>query len=338
MNSLTKSSLEVSSLDVPSVDVPSLEVVAPRRLAAILAADIKDYSRLMGADEEGTVARVTGQRQNVIVPIVDQNHGQVVKTMGDGFLAVFNSPLDAVRCALVLQVSTAEQDAAVPIGHRLRHRIGINLGDVIVTASDIYGDSVNIAARLQQLAEPGGICISGSVYDQIKSKLACGYRSRGDERLKNIIDPVRVYQVLPYAVAMAPVRHVRLAAVLALAAFVAAAAAAGWWFGFASRGPAVVAAAPASLVESVDRRPAAAAESQPDIISSEQRREVVFRRMAAALSNAQTPAGWLTVERLAVIAGVTEAEAHDILAEHFPRDVMLRKGPAGRLVAHLAEH
>src|SRR5580698_2818479 len=127
MNSLTKSSLEVSSLDVPSVDVPSLEVVAPRRLAAILAADIKDYSRLMGADEEGTVARVTGQRQNVIVPIVDQNHGQVVKTMGDGFLALFNSPLDAVRCALVLQISTGgERDAALPNEQRLQHRIGIN--------------------------------------------------------------------------------------------------------------------------------------------------------------------------------------------------------------------
>jgi class 3 adenylate cyclase len=330
MNSLIKSSPDAALLDV----------VGPRRLAAILAADIKDYSRLMGTDEEGTIARVTGQHQNVIVPIVDQNHGQVVKTMGDGFLALFNSPLDAVRCALVLQISTGgERDAALPNEQRLQHRIGINLGDVIVAANDIYGDSVNIAARLQQLAEPGGICISGSVYDQIKSKLACGYRARGDEWLKNIADPVRVYQVLPYAVAPAPVRRVRLAAVLASVAVVLAIALAGWWFGLASRGPAAVAAATsASPIEPVDRRPIASAEPQPDFIASEQRREVVFQRMAAALAKAQTPNGWLLVERLAVVGGVTEPEAHDILAEHFPRDIMLRKGPAGRLLAHLAEH
>jgi class 3 adenylate cyclase len=324
MNSLVKSSLDVGG---------------SRRLAAILAADIKDYSRLMGADEEATVARVTGQHQSVIVPAIDRHHGRIIKTTGDGFLAVFNSPLEAVRCALVLQAGMAEQDAALPNERRLQHRIGINLGDVIVAASDIYGDSVNIAARLQQLAEPGGICISGSVYDQIKNKLACGYRSLGDERLKNIADPVRVYRILPDATTVAPMRRMRWTVVLALTAVVMVAAAGGWWFGFASRRPAVaIVAAPPSSAQPENRRPITSAESRPDFIAPEQRREIVFRRMTAALSNAPNALGWVTVERLAVIAGVTEAEAHDILAEHFPREVMLRKGPAGRLIAHLAEH
>jgi class 3 adenylate cyclase len=318
----------------------SLDVVGPRRLAAIMAADIKGYSLLMGTDEEGTVARVTDQHQNVIVPIIDRHHGRIIKTMGDGFLAVFNSPLDAVRCALVLQAGMAEQDAVLPSERRLQHRIGINLGDVIVAASDIYGDSVNIAARLQQRAEPGGICISGSVYDQIKNKLTCGYRSLGDDRLKNIADPVRVYRVFPDATTVAPIRRMRWTPVLALAAVVMVAAVAGWWFGFASRRPAVAiaAAAPPSSAQPADRRPITSAESRPDFIAPEQRREIVFQRMTAALSNAPIASGWITVERLAVIAGVTEAEAHDILAEHFPRDVMLSKGPAGKLIAHLAVH
>ena len=319
-----------------SPQTSSSDVLGPRRLAAILAADIAGYTRLMGADEEGTVARVTAQHQGVIAPIIDRHHGRIVKTMGDGFLAVFDSPLDAVRSAVAVQTATAEQDAALPDEQRLRHRIEINVGDVIIAANDIYGDSVNIATRLQQIAEPGGICISGGVHDLVRNRIVRDYRSLGDERLKNIADPVRVYQVLPDVPGLAPRRRVRPAAVLGLAAAIVLVAAAAWWLGVGSHGGVGAgAASTAPPTELADR--SASAESQLGS-TPEQQREIVFQRMEAALKSARTPNGWMTVERLGIVAGVTEAEAHDILAEHFPRDVMLRKGPAGKLLAHLAQH
>ena len=135
-----------------------------RRLAAILAADVAGYTALMGADESGTLRRLTDLRREFLEPLINEHHGRVVKLMGDGLLVEFASVVDAVACALAWQDGVTEREAAAEKDKRLRFRIGINLGDVIVEDGDIHGDGVNIAARLEGLAEPGGICISGGVY------------------------------------------------------------------------------------------------------------------------------------------------------------------------------
>jgi formylglycine-generating enzyme required for sulfatase activity/class 3 adenylate cyclase len=200
-----------------------------RRLAAILSADIKDFSRLMGMDEEGTLARIKRYRREIIDPTTAEHHGRIIKTTGDGYLAIFDSPLEAVRCAIVIQQSLLGRNASLPKQAWMRFRIGVNLGDVLIDPDDIYGDGVNIAARLQGLAEPGSVYISGGVYEQIKNKLVCGYQSLGDERLKNITDPVRIYRVLPdpEAVSQAKRRN-RIRATIAACVLVVAGAA-GWY-------------------------------------------------------------------------------------------------------------
>src|SRR5215210_945049 len=173
-----------------------------RRLMAIMSADIAGLSKLMGQDEEGTHERLKRYRRDIIEPTMVEHHGHIIKHLGDGFLAVFESPLEAVRCALVIQQTILARNTSIAKSSWLQFRIGINLGDVIVEPDDVYGDGVNVAARLQTAAEPGGVNISGGVYEQVKNKLVCGYRSMGDEKLKNITDPVRIYKVLPDPAAM----------------------------------------------------------------------------------------------------------------------------------------
>jgi class 3 adenylate cyclase len=146
-------------------------MASTRRLAAILAADVAGYSRLMGADEEGTHKRVQAHRRELVDPKIGEHSGRVVKNTGDGMLAEFPSVVDAVRCAVELQRAMIDREAGMPEDRRIRFRIGINLGDVIVEDDDIFGDGVNVAARLEALAEPGGICISRMVRDQIRDKL-----------------------------------------------------------------------------------------------------------------------------------------------------------------------
>ena len=142
-----------------------------RRLAAILTADVAGYSRLMGEDEEGTLAALSAHLKELIKPCIAEHRGRVVKTTGDGLLAEFGSVVDAVRCAVAFQEGMVERNADTQEDPRIEFRIGVNLGDVIVQGDDIYGDGVNVAARLEGLAEPGGICISGTVFDQIGKKL-----------------------------------------------------------------------------------------------------------------------------------------------------------------------
>lgn len=167
-----------------------------RRLAAVMIADVAGYGRLSQVDEEGTRARFQADLHEVFEPQIAKHHGRLVKTMGDGLLIEFHSVVDAVRCAVDLQRAKTELNAAVSADQRLQFRIGINLGDVIVEGDDIHGDGVNIADRLQSLAEPGGITISGTAYDQVKVKLPVGYADRGEQRVKNIAEPVRTYRVL----------------------------------------------------------------------------------------------------------------------------------------------
>ena len=166
-----------------------------RRLAAILAADVVGYSRLMAAEEEGTLAGLRGLRAELIDPTIAKHHGRIVKLMGDGALVEFASVVDAVRCAVEIQRAMAGRAVDLPEDRRIRFRIGVNLGDVIIAGDDIYGDGVNIAARLEGLAEPGGIVISGTAFDHAK-KTEAGFRYMGRQQVKNISEPVRAYQIL----------------------------------------------------------------------------------------------------------------------------------------------
>lgn len=170
---------------------------ATRRLAAIFAADMVGYSRLIEADEEGTIARQKVHRRELIDPKIAEHEGRIVKLMGDGMLVEFASVVDAVRCAVEVQKAMAEREADVPEERRIIYRVGINLGDIVIEGDDVLGDGVNIAARLEALAKPGEVLISGTAFDHLKKKLEYGYHFRGKRKVKNIAEPVRMYGVLP---------------------------------------------------------------------------------------------------------------------------------------------
>ena len=164
-----------------------------RRLAAILAADVVGYSRLMGEDETGTLVRLKALRRQLVQPIITAHKGRIVKLMGDGLLAEFPSVVEAVDCATEIQKSIADQDIE-PDGDRINLRIGVNLGDIIVEGADIYGDGVNVASRLEGIAEPGGVCISAKVYEEVRRKLSTAFEDLGEKAFKNVPQPVRVYR------------------------------------------------------------------------------------------------------------------------------------------------
>jgi adenylate cyclase len=167
-----------------------------RRLMAILVGDVVGYSRLMEIDEVGTLARLKAHRLELIDPAIAKNSGRMIKTTGDGILVEFASVVDAVMCGLEIQLRLARRNADVEPDHRMRFRIGINLGDVIVENGDVFGDGVNVAARLEQLAEPGGICVSGAVHDQLGSKVEVKFEDMGEQQVKNIERAIRIYRVV----------------------------------------------------------------------------------------------------------------------------------------------
>jgi class 3 adenylate cyclase len=169
---------------------------AKRRLAAILAADVAGYSRLMGADEEGTLDRLKEHRRELVDPKVAEHDGRIVKTTGDGLLVEFASVIDAVRCAVDVQRKMADRNAGVPADQCIAFRIGINVGDIIIDDGDIFGDGVNVAARLEGLAEAGGICVSQVVHDQVRDKLDLIFQDMGEQQVKNIARPVRAHRIL----------------------------------------------------------------------------------------------------------------------------------------------
>jgi adenylate cyclase len=218
-----------------------------RRLTAILAADVAGYSRLMGADEEGTHERLKAHLGELVYPKIKEHRGRIVKTTGDGLLAEFPSVVDAVRCAAAVQQGMAERNAETAEDRRITFRVGVNLGDVIVEEDDIYGDGVNVAARLEALAQPGGICVSRVVRDQIRDKLPYPFEDRGEQSVKNIARPVRVYALRPETVADLPAAGVpipvprrRRGATAPMGAAVAAAlviAVIAWWIWPATKSP-----------------------------------------------------------------------------------------------------
>jgi adenylate cyclase len=168
-----------------------------RRLTAILAADVAGYSRLMGADEEGTLVQLKTHRRDLVDPKIHEHRGRVVKTTGDGMLVEFASVVNAVHCATDIQRGMAKRNAGIRPEKRIEFRIGINVGDIIIDDGDIYGDGVNVAARLEGIAEPGGICVSGRVEEDTRGKLDANFEDAGEQQLKNIAWPVRVYRVQP---------------------------------------------------------------------------------------------------------------------------------------------
>jgi len=168
-----------------------------RRLAAILAADVAGYSRLMAADESGTLARLRRLRAEVIEPKIAHFHGRIVGSAGDSLLIEFASAVNAVQCAVEAQAGLAEQNANLPEDRRMAFRMGVNLGDVIAADDTIHGDGVNIASRLEKLAEPGSVCIGRNVCDQVKGKLAYAYVDLGEQRVHNIPEPVHAFRVKP---------------------------------------------------------------------------------------------------------------------------------------------
>jgi len=176
-----------------------------RRLAAILAADVAGYSRLMGADEEGTLERLKALRRELVDPKIAEHRGRLVKTTGDGLLVEFASVVDALRCAVEMQREMTGRSAGMPPDNRIEFRIGINVGDIVVEDGDIFGDGVNIAARLEALADPGGVCVAARVQEDAAGKLDLVFEDIGEQQLKNIARPVRVYRVGNHAPKTSPV-------------------------------------------------------------------------------------------------------------------------------------
>src|ERR1700731_873946 len=183
----------IRALDKPSKQVGAM--ASTRRLAAILAADVAGYSRLMGADEEGTLERLKAIRRELGDPKIAEHRGRIVKTTGDGLLVEFASVVDAVRCAVEVQRAMADRNAGAPAERRIEFRFGIHQGDIIVEDGDIFGDGVNLAARLEGLAEPGGICVSGRVRADAVGKVDVAFDDLGEQSLKNSARPLRVYRV-----------------------------------------------------------------------------------------------------------------------------------------------
>src|SRR5271168_1758471 len=179
-------------------------MTATRRLAAILAADVAGYSRLMGADEEGTLERLKALRRELFDPRIAEYHGRIVKTTGDGMLVEFASVVDAVACAVKIQRNMVRRNVGIPAEKQIIFRIGINVGDIIIDGDDIFGDGVNIAARLETLCEPGGVCISRTANDQIRDKLSMAFADLGEQAVKNISRAVGVFGLAAKDIAALP--------------------------------------------------------------------------------------------------------------------------------------
>src|SRR5262245_44812551 len=195
MDSLTGHQYNLVRRDFRTQSHHMAEDRAQRRLTTILAADVVGYSRLMEQDEAGTMALLRARRHDVLMPLVARRGGRVFKVMGDGVLIEFTSVVNAVECAIDLQKAMQAQNAGLPAQHHILLLIGINLGDVIVERSDLYGDGVNLAVRLESLAEPGGICVSGDVFRQVRSKLQMQFQDLGEQKVKNVVGPVHAYRV-----------------------------------------------------------------------------------------------------------------------------------------------
>jgi len=301
-----------------------------RKLAAILAADAVGYSRLMAQDEEATV-RVLSAHRAVIDGIIEFHSGRIVGTAGDSVLAEFASPVEALRCAVEIQAALKTRNESLAEASRLQFRIGINLGDVMVKGDDLLGDGVNVAARLEGIAEPGGICISSSVYDQIAGKLDLGFDEMGEKSLKNIERPVRVYRVHAGGAAPRPKRRARPAALYALATLAAVGALAAGWWRFLGPG----AAPPAGPQPAVATAPAVAPVAHETRESGEAARKEEERKLAAEREDARRKAEEAQIQSVRARAEleVAKARADAELAKAREEAEALRREAATELAA-----
>jgi adenylate cyclase len=235
---------------------------AERRLTAILAVDVAGYSRLTGMDEEGTHAQLTGHLRSLVDPKIAEHRGRVVKNTGDGLLAEFSSVVEAVRCAVDVQRGMVERNAEVPQGKRIEFRIGINVGDIIIDRGDIFGDGVNVAARLQGFAEPGGICVSARVQEDVQGKLDVAFEDAGDQHFKNIERPVRTFRVLLNGASQSALGRKRGAALVlaGVLALLAVGGGATWWWQAAGHRQSLQSALPSTSqkIEPTSARPVVA--------------------------------------------------------------------------------
>ena len=234
-----------------------------RRLTAILAADVAGYSRLTGMDEEGTHAQLTGHLRSLVDPKIAEHRGRVVKNTGDGLLAEFSSVVEAVRCAVDIQRGMVERNAKVPQGKRVEFRIGINFGDIIIDRGDIFGDGVNVAARLEGFAEPGGICVSARVQEDVRGKLDVAFEDAGDQHFKNIERPVRTFRVLLNGARQSALPRNRAGAVVlaGVLALLAVGGGATWWWHAVRHGESLQSAlhsAPGKIGAPISARPTVA--------------------------------------------------------------------------------
>ena len=213
---------------MPDESTPQSAQPLERRLATILCADVASYSKMMAANEERTVHVFRGHRE-IFESLVNLHRGRIFNTAGDALLAEFNSPVEAVRCATEIQAALRTRNEHLAPEEKMQFRMGINLGDVIIQGGDLLGDGVNVAARIQTATTPGGICISGSVHDQIQNKLSLDFKLLGEQTYKNIAKPVRTYTINEGAAAVTPARRTGWRVPVAITAAVLAIAGAGYW-------------------------------------------------------------------------------------------------------------
>jgi formylglycine-generating enzyme required for sulfatase activity/class 3 adenylate cyclase len=309
----------------------------PRRLAAIVAGDIAGYSRLMEIDEEGTHRRVKRIERDLIEPSIVEHHGKLVKTTGDGFLAIFDSPVEAVRCGIVIQQNMVGRNASLPKHHWIEYRIGVNLGDVIIEEDDIYGDGVNIATRLEGIADRGDVYISGGIYEQIKHKLVCGYESLGDRKVKNITDPVRVYRVLPDAAAYGRTRKRRETILIFLLSLASLIIAGGvlWYLvwqpstGVADRGPAPLQTPPKPAATQAAPQPPTAPQGMPGQ-PVEQKAKAAAAPASPAMPGAQPASAIREPETIALPGGTFAMGSNEDMSEKPVHQVTIKPFAIGK--------
>jgi len=337
-----------------SPETASTERKPERRLAAVLASDVVGYSRLMEADEEGTLARLRRLREDIIDPAVARHRGRVFKAMGDGLLIEFPSIVEAIACAVAIQQELAESEANAPPERRLRLRIGVNIGDMIGEGEDVFGDAVNVAARLEGIAEPGGILASAAAFEQVRDR-RFAFEDLGEKKVKNLTRPIRVYRVRAAGMEAeagppiaASARRRRVAAIAAASAALALALAAGAWWRWPtpvpptapSRPPAAAAATPPaapgpplSPETAEDLRRGEAALARRELVAARAFFEQVLARDPQAL-DAQLGLAQVAIER--VIEGESEDRAADLeQADRLVGEVLAAR--PNNAVAHLVK-
>lgn len=266
-----------------------------RRIAAILAADMTGFSRLIELDESGTLARQKQHRLDLIDPTIARHHGRIVKLTGDGLIAEFGSVVEAVQAAVLVQSEMEPREANIASDRRIRYRIAVHLGDVVIDEGDVYGDGVNVAARLEALADPGGIVVSGAVYDMLKNQVDVGYRSLGEKRLKNIATPVRVFEVTKAGTRRGMRQTTRRPLLfISAASLIAVLGSSGWWW--VTR-PDIIPARPENFAFSIPEKPSIAVAPFVNLAGSEELDRLTIGLSASVITTLSTSPDMIVISQ-----------------------------------------